>query len=59
MQVFDVVLFVLGSAGAISYGPVLKVKLENCVSFHIAPALFQFNNYFLLIIVAISFRFSF
>jgi len=33
IQVFDVVLFVLGSAGAISYGPVLKAKLERCPSF--------------------------
>lgn len=33
VQIFDVILFVLGSAGAISYGPVLKVKLENCPSF--------------------------
>ncbi|XP_065061911.1 lysosomal-associated transmembrane protein 4A-like [Rhopilema esculentum] len=33
IQVFDVVLFILGAAGAITYGPALKIKLENCPSF--------------------------
>ena len=52
-------LFVLGSAGAISYGPVLKAKLENCVSLNLILLLKATEYYLIQLFILSQFMLTF